>query len=190
MNLLNLLMNSMLSGSSVDSLAKKTGISSKKLMKLLLLAMPILLKAMTSNTQSASGAQSLLGALTQHKKRTSFAEQIAEADADDGEKIVGHILGGDSASVMSQISGETGLSEKEVGIALANMAPALLSGLSAAASSASANQQKPGYYDTEGLLGMFGGMPASQQQVQSYSSQAIGGANGKQLLGALLSLMK
>ncbi len=66
MNLLNVLLKALLTDSAVTALAKKTGIGSAALKKLLPLAIPLLLKALTNNASSQSGVQSLLGALTQH----------------------------------------------------------------------------------------------------------------------------
>ena len=81
MSLLNVLTKSLLSDVAVSALAKKTGLSSAKLKKLLPLAVPVLLKALTSNASSQSGIQSLLGALTQHTNTKSLPEQINEAQA-------------------------------------------------------------------------------------------------------------
>ena len=52
MNLLNLLLKSLLTDSSVSALAKKTGLNSGMLKKLIPLAVPLLIKFMTSNASS------------------------------------------------------------------------------------------------------------------------------------------
>ena len=85
MNLLTVLLKSLLTDSSVQALAKKTGVSTAVLKKLIPLAIPLLIKFMTGNAQSQSGAQSLLSALGQHTSKKSLPEQIEEADIDDGE---------------------------------------------------------------------------------------------------------
>ena len=132
MDLLNLLLKSMTQGSSVNAMEKKTGVPAALIVKLLPLVLPILLKAMTTNAASQSGAESLLGALTQHTNKKALKDQIAEADSDDGQKIIGHILGGNSASVMNELSAETGMNEAQINSVLAAMAPALMSSVSAA----------------------------------------------------------
>lgn len=81
MNLLSLLLGSMTQSSSVDSLSGKTGISSAAVKQLLMLALPILLKSLTQNASSKEGAQSLLGALAQHKNDMPMADQLSNADA-------------------------------------------------------------------------------------------------------------
>ena len=162
MNLLQLLLGSMMSSSSVNSVSNKTGISSKLVQKLIVAAIPLLIKYMTKNASSQAGAQSLLGALLQHNTQRSMSAQIDEADEEDGAKIIGHILGDDETKVVSTLAEETGLKNEEVSRGLASLAPALLSGLSAAANASSSNGG-----DLSSLLSMFGG---SQQSVSNASS--------------------
>ena len=99
MNLLSLLLGSMTEENSVGTIAGKTGLTSKQITKLLLIAIPILMKAMTNNASSQSGAASLLSALGQHSSKKSVADQMKEADEEDGAKIIGHILGKDSPAM-------------------------------------------------------------------------------------------
>ena len=87
---------------------------------------------MTSNASSQQGAASLLGALAQHTDTASVASQIANADTADGNAIIGHILGSDQAATVSQLAAQTNLSEEQVSSVLGNIAPALMSSLSAA----------------------------------------------------------
>ena len=149
MNLLSLLLKGMTTAASVNALSQKTGISAKTIKKLLPLALPILLKAMTSNASSSSGAQSLLGALTQHTNKKPLEDQISNADEKDGTAIIGHILGGNTAAVSSQLSSEAGISSNEVNLLMSLIAPAMLSSLSAANTTAQQAQaaqagKKPG----------------------------------------------
>ena len=183
MNLLSLLLSSMLSSSSVDSLSGKTGLSSKQVSKLVALAIPILLKAMTSNASSSSGASSLLGALMQHNNKKSFADQIKEADTDDGSRIIGHILGADQNQVVSQLAGQSGVDTDQVNALLSALAPALLSGVSAASQSQADNG---GAADLSSMLSLFGGMAQPAQQTVRPEAGAV---DGSALLGALLSSM-
>ncbi len=131
MSLLSMLTGSLTSQSSVDSMSGKTGISSQQVSLLMSLALPLLIKYMMKNASSQDGASSLLGALTQHKSQKSAAQQIDEADADDGQKIISHIFGKDQNKIVKQFSGETGLSGDQVIQVLSHMAPALMSGVSA-----------------------------------------------------------
>ena len=196
MNLLTMLLGSFASDASVNSLSHKTGVSSSMLTKLIPLAIPILLKALTNNASSAGGAQSLLTALGQHSNKRSMAQQIDEVDEKDGEKIVHHILGKDSDQVVRALSRETGMKDEEVTRSLGAMAPALMSALSAAATSAS----KPAVDLSDGLdfsdlCGLFSGASTAQTQnnVSNMFGALLGGPqqlqpqnNGGGLLGALL----
>ncbi len=182
MSLLSILTNSLLSDVAVSSLAKKTGLSSAKLKKLLPLAVPILLKALTSNASSQSGLQSLLGALTQHTNTKSLPEQIDEADEKDGSKILGHILGGNSAAAVNSLAQQSGLNDQEVNAALSNITPALLSSLSAATSSGSSPKlDLSDGLDMGDVMAILGG-GAGQ------SGSLLGGGNSQagNLLGGLL----
>ncbi len=199
MDLLSLLMGSMTSGNSVNSLSQKTGISSKQIKMLLALALPLLIKYMTGNASSQNGAQSLLGALTQHNSRKSVEEQIAEADEEDGKKILGHILGDSSSGVTSDLASQTGLSNDQVMQILGNVAPSLLSGVSAAAESGAQAQTAGGAFDLSDLAGMFGGAQNQGSSVLGLLGSLLGGSapkeeekddnlNGNALLSLLMNM--
>ncbi len=195
MNLLNLLLKSLLTDSSVSAMAKKTGLSSSVLKKLIPLAIPLLIKFMTSNASSQSGAQSLLSALTQHTSQRTLAEQIDDADTVDGSKIIGHIFGKQSDNAINSLAQQSGISSQEVSSALSAMAPALMSGLSGAANTASsaAKVDLSDGVDLSDLMAMFGGAQAqSQPSAGGLLSGLLGGNSlggsglGGGLLGSLL----
>ena len=156
MNLLNLLLGSMTSEDTVNTLSQKTGASSKQVSMLITLALPLLIKYLTKNASSQSGAQSLLGALMQHTNKNSMADQVAQADEEDGKKILQHILGDRSTDVMNDLAGKTGLSGDQVSQLLGNLAPSMMSGLSAAANKGSNQQSDDDGFDLSDLAGMFG----------------------------------
>ena len=93
MNLLGLLMAAMTTKNALGQIAKKTGLSEKQIKKLMLIAIPILIKYLTKNASSGDGAHSLLGALAQHSNKEDMGIQLKDADEKDGHKIIGHILG-------------------------------------------------------------------------------------------------
>ena len=156
MNLLNLLLGSMTSEDTVNTLSQKTGASSKQVSMLITLALPLLIKYLTKNASSQSGAQSLLGALMQHTNKNSMADQVAQADEEDGKKILQHILGDRSTDVMNDLAGKTGLSGDQVSQLLGNLAPSMMSGLSAAANKGSNQQSEDDGFDLSDLAGIFG----------------------------------
>ncbi len=136
MNLLSILLKALLGKSTLTALAKKTGLNSAQLKKLIPLALPLLLKYLTSNASNQTGALSLLGALGQHNNKKPLPEQIAEADKTDGGKILLHILGKDNDQAVQSLATQSGLSGNQVNNALSSLAPALLSTLSSATTTA------------------------------------------------------
>ena len=175
MNLLNLLTGSMTSDESVQSLSGKTGIAKSKIIQLLMLALPLLLGKLTQNASNGDGALSLLGALGQHKEKRSMAEQIAEADAKDGGKILDHILGEKNDETIERLAAQTDLETGEVRSILSNIAPGLLSGLSAATdesqTQSAQNGISSGGFDLGSLFSMFGGAAAQDAQGASQGQQ-------------------
>ena len=196
MNLLGILLKAMLSEGALKALAKKTGLNSKQLKKILPLALPLLLKMLTKNASEKDGALSLLGALTQHTSKKTMAQQIEEADQDDGAKIIGHILGKDSQSSLLSLSSQSGLSQKEVSSVLSGIAPALLSGLSAATSSAGSSAGKVDLADGLDLsdvvamlggakpepAGLLGGLFGKKKPAKEEKDAGLNGATLLQLL--------
>lgn len=202
MNLLNVLMKSMMTDGSINSLSQKTGVSSSQLHKLLPLAIPLLLKFLTKNASSQAGATSLLSALTQHTNTKPMEQQIAEADTVDGGKILAHILGGSSQSNIQALSGQTGMSQQDITNVLSGITPAMLSGLSAATSSGSqaGKVDLSDGLDLSELMTMLGGQQAQPQPSGGGLLSALFGSkpkptaaeqdnalNGNALLQALLS---
>ena len=166
MNLLSLLLKSLLADSSISALAKKTGLNASSLKKLIPLAIPLLLKFLTKNASNESGALSLLGALSQHTNQKALSDQIDEADTEDGGKIINHIFGSESEDVTNQLALESGMSQRDVNSALAGIAPALMSGLSAATNSVSSAPKVDlsDGLDLSDLMGMFVGTQQAQSQ--------------------------
>lgn len=181
MNLLSLLLKSLLADSSITALAKKTGLNASSLKKLIPLAIPLLLKFLTKNASNESGALSLLGALSQHTNQKALSDQIDEADTEDGGKIINHIFGSESEDVTNQLALESGMSQRDVSSALAGIAPALMSGLSAATNSVSSAPKVDlsDGLDLSDLMGMFVGT----QQAQQAQNQPSGGGLLSGLLG-------
>ena len=199
MNLLGILLKTLLADGALKALAKKTGLSTKQLKKVLPLALPLLLKMLTKNASNQEGALSLLGALTQHTSKKTMAQQIEEADTEDGAKIIGHILGSNSQSSLLSLSNQSGLSQNEVSSVLSGIAPALLSGLSAATSTGSSagKVDLSDGLDLSDVMAMLGGGAVQQQPKPSLFSSLFGqkppkeeqdvGINGAQLLQLLLA---
>ncbi len=210
MNLLDMLGQTMMSQSSVNALAEQTGEKPSQIQNLIGAALPILLQAMTSNASSKDGASSLAEALTQHKETGAVEKQIAKSDQADGEKILGHILGGNQEQVMGALSKKSGISTGSVIKILALLAPIILSSLREATNHASSNataNANGGFDLSDGLdlgdvFSLFGGAAKPQQQSGGFGLDLLGsllggnskpqqsGFDGSDLISALLSVMK
>ena len=194
MSLLETLLQSMTSTSSLNTMSRRTGGSNDQMAALITAALPILLKALTSNASTQSGAASLQEALSQHQETGSVADQFAAADTADGAKILQHILGGNSSSVMNGLSRQSGLSNDQVGSALSTLAPVLLSSLSAASSQAPARPQRPAIdlsdgIDASDIMGFMQMMSSAQGGSPRQQPQNQASFDGSDLLG-LLSMLK
>ena len=199
MDLLSMLMSSMTSNSSVEALTKKSGGSSKGIKTLLLLAIPLIIRYMTKNAkESQQGATSLLGALQQHTSTQPMTNQISNADAVDGAAILGHVFGNDYNSVVQNLASQSGLTQTQASSVLSNIAPALMSGLSAATTSATTQAQSGGFNLSDGIdfsdiaALMSGGQKPQQASATSLLSSLMGGNQKPQqtglsgMLGSLL----
>lgn len=203
--LLQLLLKSFTQQSSIDAAEKKTGISGRQILTILSYALPLLIKFMTKNASSQNGAQSLLSALTQHTSTKAMPLQIAEANTDDGAKIIGHIFGQQQNDAVSQIAQQSGVSDNDVSKVLAVMAPALLSSLSSVTTATANAQQtaKPGVDLSDGLdvsdiVGIF--QSTKSDGITGLLGSLLGGKvdtaapaatdDGTALLGSLLNLMR
>lgn len=199
MDLLQLLLGSMTAQSSVGSVSGKTGLSDKQVRKLMALAIPLLIKYMTKNASSGAGAQSLLGALSQHNNKKDMAQQLVSADEEDGGKIISHILGSSQGQVTQDLSAQTGLNASQISQVLSIMAPALMSGVSEAASTSSAAAAAPqanaasplASLAGSGIFGaLFGGKGSATAPAAQEKPSADAALNGTALLQALLKAAK
>ena len=155
MNLLSLLTNSMDNSDVTGALSNNTRLSSGVVGKLIALALPLLLRKLTANASTPTGAQSLFNALQQHRTDRSLTDQLNNVDTEDGAKIIGHILGQDAESEIGTLAEKAGISSSEATSFLSNIAPMLMSNLSSAVDNglpqAEEKQESAG-----GLLGAIG----------------------------------
>lgn len=143
MDLLSSLLKNMTDASAVEDLAGKTGGSDEQIEQVIRSAIPKLLGSMKSNASTEEGKKSLLGALGQHKNTDPISSQIKNADQIDGSKIISKILGGDKDDFIKALSGESGLDKDQTSSILSNIAPALMSTVSAANSTKEQQAEQP-----------------------------------------------
>lgn len=194
MSLLSTLLGGLSDDNAVNAASQKTGISKDVIGGLISAAIPLLIKKLTSNAQSQQGASSLLGALSQHTDTANIAEQIANADTQDGAAIIGHILGSEQGADIAQLAQQSGISENQVSSVLSSIAPALMSSLSAANT---ANVQQATQQSSGGLGSILGGLfGGSSSGAGNLFGSLFGGGkqddgdDGSELLGLLMNSMK
>ncbi len=189
MDLLSVLLGSMTTDEASSALADKIGATTEESSKLAATAMPLMLKSLTGNAAaSKEGAESLMNALKQHTVEKTMKEQIDEADTEDGEKIVRHILGDNSKEAVQELVATTNMSEEQVTKGLASMAPALLAMLAAAMKGMNGSGSG---FDLGSLFNMFGGSQQSASSGLNLMGSLLGGGSSKPsgitgLIGSLL----
>ena len=88
-------------------------------------------------------------------------------DQEDGEKIVGHILGEEQDDLVRAVAKEAGADPRDVSTVLGSISPTIMNGLSAATQSAS-GQQAQGFdlsdgFDMTDIMALFGGAAGAGQ---------------------------
>ena len=103
-NIIGMLAGELMSGSSVKQVAKAAGVNEKQAENLMGNAIPLLVQAMSDNAGTKVGAESLYEALGQHSNGLSAAEQLDRADLEDGDRIIGKILGDNKQGVTEALA--------------------------------------------------------------------------------------
>ncbi len=190
MALLDTLAGELLGPKSVGELSKTAGASSEQTQQLVAAALPLLLSGMYQNSATPVGALSLSPALDRHapEAQKSTSAMLRKADAQDGQKIVKHILGDDEKEVTRKLSKSTGLSQKQVSGMMGQLAPVVLSLIGS-----HKQEEQTASSGLAGLLGgalLGGGFQQTQQSglnVANLAGALLGGSSGSEnLLSGLL----
>ena len=88
-----------------DQLAQAVGEDEATTRAAVQAALPALLGGLSANANNPAGAQSLLDALGQHQDGLADDVRLDALDPTDGEKIVGHVFGGNTDAVVNQLGG-------------------------------------------------------------------------------------
>jgi hypothetical protein len=117
------------SGGTLESISRRIGADEGSTATAISAALPILLGALDRNTDHPSGADALLNAL-QGKHDGSILDDLAGflggGHYGDGDKILGHVLGGKRSSVESGLSRASGLDLSSVAQLLPMLAPIVM----------------------------------------------------------------
>lgn len=152
-------------GAAVQQLARSYGVSGNDALQAVAHLMPALNRGLRSNISSAEGLDSLLNALRQgnHQQYLEQPERLAKQHTiDDGNNILGHILGSRDASrrLASQAAAQTGLDTDLLKKMLPAVAALLMGGLSKQGASlgTAAPQGAAGQSESSGIGAMLGDM--------------------------------
>jgi len=186
------MMKTMLSSDSIAQMSKKTGVSTDAVKSVLLSALPAMLSGAQGQADNQDTVAGFAGALDSHAKdnTSDIAKFLSDVDIKDGEKIVGHLLGGDKAATTEAAAAKAGLSSAVTGKILGAAAPLLMSLLGQQFTQTV--QAQPQMQNTSGstqssassgiglLAGLLGSAP---QQQQSAQQSGLGGLLGNLLGG-------
>ena len=180
----------------IDQLAGAVGEDESTTTRAVQAALPALLGGLAANTQSRSGAESLLNALSKHQDGLVDNVSLDRIDTTDGEKILGHVFGGNTDGVVNQLGGlggpQTGALVRKL---LPILAPIVLSwlakqmtGAGAGRGQAPSGQRPPAPQTDDNFGGPLGGAaPSASAQgggvdmtsiLQDVLGSALGGATG------------
>ncbi|UBM60254.1 DUF937 domain-containing protein [Marinilongibacter aquaticus] len=152
------LLNSDLGKQIVSGVSGETGAPQNKTADVLSMALPVLMGAMQKNASSSQGAAGLLNAVQgKHdggildNLGSLFQGGVDQSVKQDGEGILGHVLGSKQNMVQNALSQKSGLDAGQVGQILKVAAPILMGVLGKQARQNNVN-------DASGLTSMLGGL--------------------------------
>lgn len=170
----------------MDQLANELGTDQQTAEQTAQEAIATLMGGLQNNVADPQGEVSLAQALQQHSggsiaQRLVTGDQISldQVDVEDGEKIVGHVLGNNEASYAAAAGSDNAMLQK----ALKYLAPLVLAYLAQKITSGQAGQGG-GFGDILGQI--LGGGAGAQQTQEPQQQQGQGGGILGQILGQVL----
>jgi hypothetical protein len=169
-SLAQMLLEQLTNQQSVGRLSRQVGADPTTTQNAVGAALPVLLSALAKNTAQTSGAEALERALGKHDGGVmdNLGGFLDSPDVDDGNGILGHLLGGRRNAVETGVSKASGLDLSMVTKLLPILAPIVMGALG--------RQKRQQNLDAGALASMLG----SERQHMEQSSPAAG------MLGQLL----
>ncbi|MEO8361562.1 MAG: DUF937 domain-containing protein [Vicinamibacteria bacterium] len=153
-----------LSGPALDRIAKQLGVSPQMAQAAIAVAVPLLIKSLSNNAASGQGASSLLAALDRNHDGSVLDDLMGFVSGGHatagGADILGHIFGGQQATVAQGLGQSVGLDAGSSGQLLAMLAPLVMAQLG--------REKQAAGFDAAGLAGaLFGEQKSLHDQAPS-----------------------
>lgn len=170
------LVQSQLGGDALNKIAQQTGLDAGQVQQVLPGVLSSLMGGMANNAQQPGGAEALLGALGNHDG--GILDNLTDAIGNpalqqDGQKIAGHVLGGNQQAVAQQLGGNSGIDAGKIMQIISIAAPIVMGVLGR-----QNQQQQGGGFDIGGLAGLLMGSMGGGQQTRGLGGDAGGGIGG------------
>ena len=136
----------------IEQVSKKVGISDKEAIDAVETVLPLLVMGMQSQAKGKDTQQGFVQALSDHSKQdtTDITKFFKNVDADDGAKIVQHLLGSKTEEAAAKAKKKSGLDTKTIIKIMAILAPLLMSKMGQTAKEESAKSSSG---DMNGVVG-------------------------------------
>lgn len=123
------LAGTLLSSDVLSGLSKKSGASKSEVKSVLTQVLPSLLSGAQSQADGSDTTDSFTKALASHAKddTSDLLGFLKNVDLEDGSKIIGHLLGGNTSGTTKSVAKKTGVSSSKVTTILSGAAPLLMS---------------------------------------------------------------
>lgn len=171
MDIMELLSGQLDSEKVLKQLSNSSGADSSQVQKAIKLAVPTLLESLGRNAKTEEGASALAKALDSHKDDNidNIEDFLKNVNAEEGSKILSHVLGNNKQNVQKNLAKQTGLEANQVSDIMDKLAPVLMGTLG--------KQKASSNVDSTGLASMFTGILGSQ------------GLKGNDIMGTVTSLL-
>lgn len=125
---MNSLIGTLMSADSIQSVGKTTKTDSAAVQNVLTAALPMLLNGAKEQSQGQDTAESFANALMSHGKKdtSNLSSFMGNVDLQDGNKILGHLLGSNNTQQVNAIAQQAGVSSTETRSILSAAAPLLM----------------------------------------------------------------
>ncbi len=123
------LTSTLLSSDAINGLSKRSGASTSEVKKVLSQALPALLGGADEQAKGADTAAGFAAALSSHAKSNTFdlSDFLGNVDLEDGTKIIGHLLGGNTDKTTKTVAKKAGVSNSKTSTIMSAAAPLLMS---------------------------------------------------------------